>query len=1052
MKSFLPILLGLLWIANSAFAQKNTDLSKIKQKPLTTLKSAQLPTTTSSLFNTLEQFAPLSLDDAQKQARAYLGHPIRVVAVSPQGRPTWVSGNLSVNTRSVNLENQAYLYLDALKKQMDIDNPNEEFQITKTIQDEQGHKHIRMDQYYQGVQVYGGEVILHEKDGVISGLNGEYYDTPNLNIIPSLSENSAVEIAKTNLNKKVKIQDFPKGRIMNQFAPQHQTQTQLVIYHKDGAQEPHLAWQIEIHPNITEDWLYMVDAHNGEILTAHTKSCKFANEELLALAIQKAKQKDKASSTPKVAAMIDPLDGNANASGQDLNNVLRNFKSYHVDATNANYLIDITRQMFNLSASNMPDEPAGAIFTINGNNGSPQSSNFQVSHLTNSGTTWADKKAVSAHYNAGVAYDYYHDTHGRNSINGKGGTIYSIINVADENGQGMDNAFWNGQAMFYGNGKSAFKPLAGALDVAGHEISHGVIQNTPNLEYQGESGALNESFADIFGAMIDRDDWKMGEDVVFTSVFPTGALRDLSNPHNGGNALGDSGYQPAHVNEQYQGNQDNGGVHINSGITNKAYYLYATAIGKDKAEKVYYKALTDYLTKHSNFKDLRVAVLNAATDLFGAGSNEVAQVGPAFDQVGITGPSSGGTTNPGDKYQNDLEPNPGQDFIVYVDRSNNNKLAMADASGNVVGGFVSAMPSISPPAVTDDGTYILYVAEDKTVRIITFDWVGLSFTESEIVSGGDNRRVAIAPDASRMAVLDTNYTNTILVYDFGVEDWYGFDLYNPTYSEGVNTGNVDYPDVIQFDYSGEYIMYDAQSTLQNSQGQDVSYWDIGFVRVWNSADTTWGDGTVQKLFTGLPEGISIGNPAFAKNSPYIIAFDYIKPNSFELWGANIETGASAVIAQNDTYARPSYAPNDQMLVAAELDPNGTTRLTTVPLAPSKYELAANASFNVVVSDAKWGNWFANGSRSLVIANEEVLDDGKMVLLPNPFSASLSIQGKEGRMIQQVRVYDIQGRLILSEKANRSSVSIDLSSYSDGLYIFKVLDQNGAVRLFKAMKQ
>lgn len=93
----------------------------------------------------------------------------------------------------------------------------------------------------------------------------------------------------------------------------------------------------------------------------------------------------------------------------------------------------------------------------------------------------------------------------------------------------MGNAFWNGQAMFYGNGDNAFQPLAKGLDVAGHEMTHGVVEGTANLEYQGKSGALNQSFADIFGVMIDRDDWKIGEDVVKTSAFPSGALRSMGD-------------------------------------------------------------------------------------------------------------------------------------------------------------------------------------------------------------------------------------------------------------------------------------------------------------------------------------------------------------------------------------------------------------------------------------------------------------------------------------------------------------------------------------------
>ena len=95
-------------------------------------------------------------------------------------------------------------------------------------------------------------------------------------------------------------------------------------------------------------------------------------------------------------------------------------------------------------------------------------------------------------------------THGRNSIDGNGGTIRSFINVADQSGRPLDNAYWNGKGMYYGNGSQAFSPLVKALDVAGHELTHGVIEATAGLRYIGQSGALNEALADIFGCMIDR--------------------------------------------------------------------------------------------------------------------------------------------------------------------------------------------------------------------------------------------------------------------------------------------------------------------------------------------------------------------------------------------------------------------------------------------------------------------------------------------------------------------------------------------------------------------
>jgi len=269
-------------------------------------------------------------------------------------------------------------------------------------------------------------------------------------------------------------------------------------------------------------------------------------------------------------------------------------------------MLDGSRDMFNSFSSNLPDDPVGAIWTIDANNTAPQNSNFNIGHVTSASNNWGGTpEGVSAQFNAGQAYEYFKEKHVRNGISGAGDNIVSIVNVSGEDGSSMGNAFWNGFAIFYGNGNSAFFPLGRGLDVAGHEMSHGVVQNTANLRYQGESGALNESFADVFGAMIDRNNWTIGEDVVKSGAFPSGALRDLEDPHNGA-ATNDfaRGWQPKHVDEQYLGSQDNGGVHINSGIPNHAYYRIATELGKTKAEQIFYRALTVYLTKSSNFVKL----------------------------------------------------------------------------------------------------------------------------------------------------------------------------------------------------------------------------------------------------------------------------------------------------------------------------------------------------------------------------------------------------------------------------------------------------------------
>ena len=197
---------------------------------------------------------------------------------------------------------------------------------------------------------------------------------------------------------------------------------------------------------------------------------------------------------------------------------------------------------------------------------SPSNNNATYSQVFSNNNAWGGApEGVSAHYNAGQSYEYFLTVHGRNSINGAGESIVSVVNVADENGNSLGNAFYNGLAIWYGNGDNTFFPLGRALDVAGHELTHGVVENSANLIYQNESGAMNESFSDIFGAMIDREDWLIGEDVVRPGVFPGGALRSLEDPHNGA-SFGDlgRGWQPKHTNERFTGSEDNGGVHINS--------------------------------------------------------------------------------------------------------------------------------------------------------------------------------------------------------------------------------------------------------------------------------------------------------------------------------------------------------------------------------------------------------------------------------------------------------------------------------------------------------
>jgi bacillolysin len=277
----------------------------------------------------------------------------------------------------------------------------------------------------------------------------------------------------------------------------------------------------------------------------------------------------------------------------------------------------------------MKDATRPAIITTYTANNGTQIPGTTVSSTTN---VINDKAGVDAHYYAGTVYDYYKTKFNRDGIDGRNMAIKSTVHYKTN----YNNAGWTGTQMIYGDGDGVqFAPLSGSLDVIGHEMTHGVDEYEANLVYQDQSGALNESLSDTFGAFIEfyaegptNGDWLLGEDVT-TPKISGDALRSISDPTRYGD--------PAHMSNYLYTTSDYGGVHTNSGIPNKASYLITTnpSIGLEKAEKIYYRALTMYLTSTSNFHDARVALAQSAEDLYGAGGDEYNAVISAWNAVGV---------------------------------------------------------------------------------------------------------------------------------------------------------------------------------------------------------------------------------------------------------------------------------------------------------------------------------------------------------------------------------------------------------------------------------
>ncbi len=267
------------------------------------------------------------------------------------------------------------------------------------------------------------------------------------------------------------------------------------------------------------------------------------------------------------------------------------------------------------------------------------------------GQARASDAAVNEAYDfSGDTYDFYDQLFGRNSLDNRGMTLTSSVHVAevDENDEyvPMSNAFWNGRQMAYGDGDGTiFKRFTGSLDVVGHELTHGVQSFTSNLQYFGQSGALNEHFSDVFGILVRqwkdeetalKASWVIGVEVMVLSPTRRG-IRDMENPGTAFVNDPDIGTdpQPAHMSRIYKGPSDRGGVHINSGIPNRAFVLTARALkghAWDVAGRIWFDTLLQ-LTTFSQFLDCAKLTVQVAT---GHGVVAKRAVRAAWKQVGIS--------------------------------------------------------------------------------------------------------------------------------------------------------------------------------------------------------------------------------------------------------------------------------------------------------------------------------------------------------------------------------------------------------------------------------
>lgn len=480
------------------------------------------------------------------------------------------------------------------------------WQLKREDKDQFGFTHSRYNQTYGGVRVESGEYIVHEKNGAVVSVNGMWMDGITINTNPGVNEAAALNAAmnftgaslykwqvpgENDLLKEIKNDPnaswFPKG--------------ELVIVCKNNdlmKREYRLAWKLNIYavsPLSHND--VFVDAQTGEILSKKNRLC----------------EADAAATGTTYYSGTVNFTCDSNAGAYRLREAARGLGIRTLDCNNST-------------------NTAGAV------------------DFTNATTTWTntandDHCGRDAHWGAEQTYDYYLSQHGRNGLDGNGILMVSYVHYDTD----LDNAYWDGTAMQYGDGSQqsgGFNPLV-AIDVCGHEFTHGVTEYTAGLDYQDESGALNESYSDVFGTAIEfyakpsTADYLIGEEI---TVNVGSALRNMQNPNQYGDPDTYGG------TNWYTGTADNGGVHTNSGVQNRWFYVlsagatgtndlgdaYAvTGIGVSDAASVAFRCLTVYLVNSSQYADAGTYSIQAAEDIFGACTPEVQATTDAWYSVGV---------------------------------------------------------------------------------------------------------------------------------------------------------------------------------------------------------------------------------------------------------------------------------------------------------------------------------------------------------------------------------------------------------------------------------
>jgi Zn-dependent metalloprotease len=739
-------------------------------------------------------------------------------------------------------------FFDGNKALLRINLPDQELLLAKSETMNDGTQVLRFQQTFGGLEVWPAQLVTNvAKDGRLTTMTGAYVPTPEgLVLNAAVAPGEAVRAAWAHIGL---------------LPPNNRPAPVLKIYAENGAAKE-LAFEVKVEGGLRDSQVF-VSAISGKVLKAISKVCNMAVT---------------GSGVGVVSSTPLPL------------NLWKEGSSFLAK--------DTTKPMYNAGTGD------GVIQIYNNNNTGP--SGTFVPAASSSQFSFTDPDAASALYCLGKTYDFFMSEFSRNSYDNAGASMIAVVRFANQPGTPMQNAFWSGAAgiMGFGNGDK----LAGALDVIGHEMTHAVVEKTSDLVYEGQPGALNESFSDIFGEgtewkVAGNSDWKIG-----TNLTTMGVLRDMVAPENH--------QQPSRMSAFVRTTEDHGGVHINSGIPNRAFYLLVEGlpgggIGRSKAHQIFYRTLTTKLSKGSDFQDMRAGAVQSAKELYGVGSTESLKVMAAFDAVEIFDPSIVVSTMP-DQYA----PVAGVDSYLYLYPSGGayylaRREAAIDGAGNSNWVSTYALSMTTRPSVSGDGSMVAFVTLD-------YDF-GLAQTSSTLGSQqqklgfpGIFNSVALSPDETKFACIARDSSTGI-----PESKLYLGNLTNNTSEvinltvpaiDGVSSTPFTAVDEIDFSPDGSLLAFDGFSSTTLSDGTVLSGWSIYIINLRTRA--------IYSLLKQLP-GVTIRRPSFSRIGACRLAFELIEGGRRYVGAWDLMNGAWGEVRNDPDLgigAYPRYSAADDKMM------------------------------------------------------------------------------------------------------------------------------------------